>query len=42
MNTFVIDGALLPELVTLGYDAIGVSLPYFAPVKQRLAELERI
>lgn len=35
------DDALLPELVTLGYDAIGVSLPYFAPVKQRLAEIER-
>jgi pyruvate, water dikinase len=34
------DDALLPELVTLGYDAIGVSLPYFAPVKQRLAEIE--
>jgi len=35
------DEALLPELVALGYDAIGVSLPHFAPVKRRIAEIER-
>ncbi|MBW6469308.1 MAG: hypothetical protein K0B85_09160 [Coriobacteriia bacterium] len=35
------DEELLPELVALGYDAVGVSLPYFAPVKRRLAEIER-
>jgi pyruvate, water dikinase len=35
------DEALLPELVAVGYDAVGVSLPYFAPVKRRLAEIER-
>ncbi|MBE0417391.1 MAG: hypothetical protein IBX63_06475 [Coriobacteriia bacterium] len=35
------DEALLPELVALGYDAVGVSLPYFAPVKRHLAEIER-
>ena len=35
------DEALLPELVALGYDAVGVSLPYFAPVKRRLATIER-
>ncbi len=35
------DEALLPELVALRYDAVGVSLPYFAPVRRRIAGIER-
>ena len=34
------DEKLPPELVSLRYDAIGVSLPYFAPVKRALAAIE--
>jgi pyruvate, water dikinase len=34
------DEDLLPELVAFGYDALGVSLPYFVPVKNRLAAIE--
>ncbi|HET6498139.1 MAG TPA: putative PEP-binding protein, partial [Coriobacteriia bacterium] len=34
------DDDLLPRLVDFGYDAVGVSLPYFAPVRKRLAEIE--
>lgn len=32
---------LLGELVTARYDAIGVSLPFFADTKRRIAEIER-
>ena len=34
------DEALLPLLVRGGYDAIGVSLPFFAPVKRSIARIE--
>lgn len=34
------DERLLPELVRLGFDAVGVSASYFADVKRRLAVLE--
>jgi len=34
------DERLLPELVRLGYDAVGVSASYFADVKRRLAAVE--
>ncbi len=34
------DEALLGHLVEAGYDAIGVSLPFFAEVKRRIAALE--
>ena len=34
------DEALLGQLVEAGYDAVGVSLPFFAEVKRRIATLE--
>jgi pyruvate,water dikinase len=34
------DERLLPELVRLGYDAVGVSTSYFAEVKRKVAALE--
>lgn len=34
------DEELMPILVREGYDAIGVSLPYFAPVKRTLSAIE--
>lgn len=34
------DERVLPEIVRLGFDAVGVSLSYFGQVKGRIAELE--
>ena len=34
------DERLLPMLVDLGYDAVGVSLSYFADIKRRIAQIE--